>query len=106
VLFVPTTAVNLLKGELKYHRVTADSGNTMDRGFCPKCGSPVLIKASADPNLVILQAASLDDPSWLRPAVDIFTSSAQPRDHMNPALPKFEREPTRDQLKEILTLRS
>jgi hypothetical protein len=105
VLFVPTAAFKLTKGEPKYYRVTADSGNTRDLGFCPTCGSPVLINPSADPSLVIIQAASLDDLSWLRPAVDIFTSSAQPWDHMNPALPKFEREPTRDQLQEILTPR-
>jgi hypothetical protein len=105
VLFVPKAALMLTKGILKYHRSRADSGNTMERGFCPACGSPVLINESADPSLVIIQAASQDDPSWVRPAVDIFTSSAQPWDHMNPALPKFVREPTREQVAEFLTPR-
>jgi hypothetical protein len=75
----------------------------MERGFCPECGSPVVINESADPSLVIIQAASLDDPSWVQPVMDIFTSSAQPWDHMNPVLPKFAREPTREQVQEFLT---
>jgi hypothetical protein len=42
-----------------------------------------------------LLAASLDDPSIFKPAMDIFASSAQPWDHMNPALPKFPGMPPR-----------
>jgi hypothetical protein len=43
---------------------------------------------------MIIQAASLDDPSWYRPTVDFFTASAQPWDPMNPALPKPAKGPT------------
>jgi hypothetical protein len=41
----------------------------------------------------MIAAASLDDPSVYQPAMDFFTSSAQPWDHMNPALPKFAKMP-------------
>jgi len=105
VLLVPKAAFTLTKGTPKYHRRTADSGNTIDRGFCPECGSPVFVNEAADPELVTIQAASLDDPSWCPPAVDIFTAGAQPWDHMNPALPKFARQPTEDQIKELLPSR-
>jgi hypothetical protein len=40
--------------------------------------------------VVAISAASLDDPSWFRPSYHTFTSDAQPWDHMNPALPKYE----------------
>jgi hypothetical protein len=40
--------------------------------------------------IVGINAASLDDLSGFRPQFDIFTSDAQPWDHMNPALPKFK----------------
>jgi hypothetical protein len=36
----------------------------------------------------MIAAASLDEP-----AMHFFTSSAQPWDHMNPALPKFAKMP-------------
>jgi len=37
---------------------------------------------------VTIRAGSLDDPSGFRPERDIFTTSAQPWDYMNPMLPK------------------
>jgi len=40
-----------------------------------------------------IRTASLDDPSWFNPQVDVWTSDAHPWDQMNPALPKFEKYP-------------
>lgn len=107
ILSVPVAAFTLTKGTPKYHRVTGDSGNTLDRGFCPECGSPVVIEAqrASTYGLISLWAASLDDPSWFRPTMDIFVVSAQPWDYMNPALRKLERTPSDDQAREILAPR-
>jgi hypothetical protein len=38
-------------------------------------------------------AGSLDDPSWFRPQMDIFTCDAQPWDQMDPAISKYEKYP-------------
>lgn len=92
VLAVPKDSLKIT-GEPKYHDVKADSGNTISRGFCPECGSPLFTKLSARPDLVGIRAASLDDPSWHKPAMDIYTSSAQPWDYMNPDLPKSPKMP-------------
>jgi hypothetical protein len=54
--------------------------------FCPTCGSHVTDKLERLPNILALQAGSLDDPSMYRPMMDVFTSSAQPWDHMDPKL--------------------
>ena len=92
-------------GEVKYYEVRGESGWTFSRGFCPECGSPVLVKPGTRPEfpeLIGVWAASLDDPSWVEPSTDIWTGSAQPWDHMHPALPKFARQPTEDQIKELL----
>jgi len=107
LLNVPLAAFILTRGTLKYHRVTGESGNTLDRGFCPECGSPVVIKGqrASSLGLIVLWAASLDDPSWFRPVMDIFVVSAQPWDYLNPALRKFERTPTDEQAREMLTVR-
>jgi hypothetical protein len=94
VLIVPVAAFSLTKGEPTYYDVKADSGNNMSRGFCGKCGAPVFIqhtRITPGPAVVVIQAASLDDPSWFQPIIDIYTSRAQPWDFMNPALQKFEK---------------
>jgi hypothetical protein len=41
----------------------------------------------------MITAGSLDDPKQYVPQLDIYISSAQPWDHMNPALPKFPKMP-------------
>jgi hypothetical protein len=53
----------------------------------------LFIRVSSRPDIVGLRVGSLDDPSEFRPEADIFVGSAQPWDHMNPDLPKFERYP-------------
>ena len=110
LLIVPLATFALAKGAPQYYRVTinsdytANSDYTVDRGFCPACGSPMFLKVQRMMNLGFLYivATSLDDPSWFRPAIDAWTSSAQPWDYMNPALPKFAGGLTDEQVKERL----
>jgi hypothetical protein len=89
-ILVPVDAFSFSRGAPKYHVGTAESGGSVGRGFCAECGSPVAATQAGNP-IVIIYASSLDDPSWHRPTLDIFTSSAQPWDHLNPELPKFRR---------------
>jgi hypothetical protein len=90
---VPASAVKIVKGEPKYHSVTAASGRTARRGFCAECGSPLFADNSSGSGMMALKPGSFDDPSWFKPMADIWTSSAQPWDHMNPDLPKFPKDP-------------
>ena len=87
VVAVPKAAVQI-RGEPRYHKIIGRGGNAIERGFCPNCGSPVAAKLERLPAVLALHAGSLDDPSLYRPAMDVFTASAQPWDHMNPALQK------------------
>ncbi len=89
ILVVP--AENLrLSGELRYHAVTSERDTRIERGFCPTCGSPVAGRLGARPDLMLLQAASLDDPSPFTPQMNIWTRSAPPWHHLDPNLPAFE----------------
>ena len=83
----------LTRGELRFYRSMSDGGDPMMRGFCADCGSPILVREEHRPKLAIIHVASLDDPSGYAPAMDIFTSSAQPWDVMNPDLEKHPRMP-------------
>jgi hypothetical protein len=92
---VSSTALRVTSGEPKYHSVTAESGSTARRTFCPECGAPLYATTSARPTLVSIRAASLDDPSWFRPAADVWTASAQPWDVMDPNVPRFRKDRAR-----------
>jgi hypothetical protein len=93
VAAVPKTAVQV-RGEPRYYKIVGDGGTAVERGFCPNCGSQVFMKIERLPDVLGLQAGSLDDPSIYRPMMDIFTSSAQPWDHMNPNTQKHTQGPS------------
>jgi serine/threonine-protein kinase HipA len=57
------------------------------------CGAPVVVKPDAVSQFVAIRTASLDDPSWFNPQMDVWTCDAHSWDQMNPALPKFEKYP-------------
>jgi hypothetical protein len=82
-----------MRGEPRYHKIVGGAGKAMERGFCPTCGSHVTDKLERLPNILALQAGSLDDPSMYRPMTDVFTSSAQPWDHMDPKVQKHTHAP-------------
>jgi len=91
-LIVPRSALTIT-GEVKYYEGIGDSGSIVGRGFCPTCGSRLFGKPVTRPDLISIMAGSLDDPSWFVPAMDIYTTSAQQWDVMNPDLPKFPQMP-------------
>lgn len=90
---VPKAAFKVLQGTLRFHASPSEAGGMTRRGFCPECGAPVAGMPDANPEIVAIRTASLDDPSWFNPQVDVWTSDAHPWDSMNPALPKFEKYP-------------
>ena len=92
VLAVPANSIKIA-GDVKYYDSRADSGHTFSRGFCPNCGARLFGKSSGMPAIIAITAGSLDDPGRFKPAIDFYTSSAQPWDHMNPQLPKFPKQP-------------
>jgi hypothetical protein len=89
---VPRVAVKIT-GDVRYFESKADSGSMAKRGFCPNCGSRLFSMPPFAPDLMVITAGSLDDPSIFKPGMDIYTGSAQPWDHMNSALPKFPKMP-------------
>ena len=93
-VIVPKEAFKLTKGSPRFHDSPSEAGGKTRRGFCPDCGSPIVVKPDAFPQSVAIRTASLDDPSWFNPQMDVWTSDAHSWDQMNPALPKFKKYPT------------
>jgi hypothetical protein len=91
-IYVPSSGVKIV-GNVKYYDSKGDSGKRVSRGFCPTCGSRLFNIADILPDVIGITAGSITDSSWFRSEMDIYTSSAQPWDFMNPDLPKFPKLP-------------
>ena len=74
-VLVPEGSVTV-NGELKSYKVKADSGNGVTRNFCPICGTRIMVEL--DGGVVGVSYTTLDDSSWLEPAIEFYTSKAQP----------------------------
>ncbi len=77
VVVAPFEAV-AIEGDLKTYHDTADSGATLDRKFCPECGSAMFSLQPDKAETIIIKAGTLDDTSWLKPAAHVWCDSAQP----------------------------
>ena len=88
----PKDSVNVT-GEVKFFDSKGGSGNTVSRGFCPSCGSPLVTKLEIMPDMVIFSAGTMDDPSAFHPTMHIFTANALPWDHRDPTLTEFRGMP-------------
>jgi len=92
-LLVWEESFRYLSGEPKYHTKISERGETMRRGFCGECGSPLGILEPHRPKLVFLSAASLDDPEVYQPTMNIYTDSSHSWDILDPELEQHARMP-------------
>ena len=56
---------------------SANSGQPVDRNFCPECGSPIFTDAAAVPGVAFIKAGTFDDTSWLDPKVHFYCDSKE-----------------------------
>jgi hypothetical protein len=82
-----------LEGKATHWDIVGDSGNVKTRAFCPACGSPVFMTFAAMPEVFTVHAASLDDPGQYVPQVVTYGMRGHAWDHVDSALPKFEKMP-------------
>jgi len=71
----------------------AESGRAVNRRFCKNCGSPIVSLVEMMPNLHFIKAGTLDDKSWLKPTMHLWTDSAQPWVEIPEGMPKFGKNP-------------
>ena len=75
-VLVPEGSVTV-SGEMKSYKVKADSGNNITRNFCPTCGTRILVELEGGTGIGV-SYTTLDDNTSLEPAVEFYTSKAQP----------------------------
>jgi hypothetical protein len=92
-VFVPAEAFKVT-GEFATYESKTDAGNTMTRAFCPKCGSPVFGYSSAGGGVMrAIRAGSIDDASFVKPSIEVFTKRMLACTVVDPSTQKFEEMP-------------
>jgi hypothetical protein len=81
-------------GPLTDYVCKADSGSTMHRRFCPRCGTPMFSEAEERPHQIIVRVGTLDDPNLAKPGGVIWTKSAPVWAYFEPGLPQIDGQPT------------
>jgi hypothetical protein len=92
VVAIPASAFSVT-GPMKTFEDTGDSGKPVHRNFCPDCGSPITSVVDAMPGLTFIKAGTLDDPSWLKPTMEVYCDSAQPWITYGGGLQRFAKMP-------------
>lgn len=92
VVGVPKSAVSI-EGQLKTFHDRGDSGQPVDRYFCPDCGSPIFSELAVMPELRFIKAGTLDDTTWLDPKMHVYCDSAEKWVHIPEENQKFGRGP-------------
>ncbi len=92
-------SINLdIDGKLNVFAKTADSGNFIERRFCPDCGTHLFANSSARPQFTVVRVGTLENPSSVKPTANIWTSSAPVWACLNPELEQIPHQPTAPQV--------
>jgi hypothetical protein len=83
------------QGEAKHWQMVGEGGTIKSYVFCPTCGSPVYLTFPRNPDIFVIHAASLDDPSRYKPTQVLWTAAGHAWDHLDPAVQKFDKMPPR-----------
>ena len=89
---VPTASLEI-SGATAEFTYTAESGNRMLRRFCSHCGTHLFANSSARPQFTVVRVGTLDDPSSVKPTVNIWSQSAPAWACMDATLQKIEKQP-------------
>ena len=90
---VPSSAVSV-QGTIKTFHDKGDSGKSVDRHFCPECGSPLISEIAVMPDVSLIKAGTLDDTSWVLPTMELYCDSAQSWVKLLGEMKKFPKMPS------------
>ena len=88
----PAAAIHVV-GDTNGPDKVADSGNVVTRRFCPKCGTQLFSDSTGRPGLTVVRVGTLDQPSAIQPAANIWAASAPAWACLDESLDRFEHGP-------------
>ncbi len=92
IVALPAAALSV-SGEVTTYDSIGESGKGKHYRFCPTCGSPVSSNVDVFPDMMMIRAGSIDDPSWVKPAMEIQCESKQPWVDLGGGLQSFAKMP-------------
>ena len=92
VIAVPKDSLSI-QGKLTTYSKPGDTGQALERRFCPECGSGIVDEAAVMPGVVMINVGTLDDSSWVKPAMQIYCDSAQPWVNLGGEMQRFPKMP-------------
>ena len=92
IVFIQTNDLKINE-DYKVFSVIGNDGTNVNRGFCPKCGSPIISFVTEQPNLRFIKAGSLDNSDWLKIESSFWSVSACKWDPINESLPSYPKNP-------------
>jgi len=90
---IPKAEFRFTKGEPKlYQDSDTDSGNTVERYFCGRCGSPIYSAIPDQPDTLFLKTGTLDDTSGFQPQFHVWCDSKQSWVQLEKGVPAIPRQ--------------
>ena len=88
----PTESIEIEANTAEYSS-KGDSGNTVRRRFCPRCGSHLFADSTGRLGLTVIRLGTLDEPSSIKPVANIWASSTPAWACLDPVLTRIEGQP-------------
>ena len=92
-VYAPRESFTHEQGDIDRYRKRADTGREADYFRCARCGVRVWHEPLTAPQLTMVAAGTLDDPSWAIPVAHIWTSRAAPSASIPEGVPSWEQGP-------------
>lgn len=92
-VLVPNTEVEMAGETLSQYVINGDSGQTVTRNFCSRCGSPLSTVMDAFGGLAAIKSGTLTDSSWVKPTIQIWCESKQTWGVLDESIDKAPRNP-------------
>jgi hypothetical protein len=89
---VPKEALTI-KGAIKTFSSLGGSGKPILRHFCSECGSSIAEETVNLPGVVVVNVGTLDDPTQIRPVMEIFCDDALSWVHLGGNIQRFAKLP-------------
>lgn len=90
-VFFKDEDVKITKGSPKRFQHKADSGNTLTKEFCGNCGSQLFGIGSGSTGIRHVKVGTLDDASFVKPQIEVFTSRKLPFIRLSDETEHFEK---------------
>jgi hypothetical protein len=90
---LPSSAFHITQGTPRRYSARADSGRILNRHFCGDCGSPIYSQRETTPETVVVRAGAFDNAGDMKIVSHIWTKSARPWAHIDPATQQHPGQP-------------